>query len=252
MTHSIERRFVRCGVLFLLVTCVAAPAYAQTVISARPGLISYAEGQVKLAGVGPKPSGKDIHLGQGQHLRTSAGRVEILLTPVAILRASGTSDWEMVSSEASDVRMELHRGSGIVEIRAKVNGARISIEAGGASVRLENKGVYRFDAVPGADAVLTVLKGKARVANGAGSLVVKSKRSVALGAGALEAGKLASSATPDALAAWHHERTALLSQPMRRARPRQVAGVSESTGSAFGQHGTGAIQCENGTPELLN
>ena len=183
---------------------------------------------------------------------TAAGRVEILLTPVAILRTSGTSDWEMVSSEAADVRMKLHRGSGIVEVRARVKGASISVEAGGISVRLENKGLCRFDSFPGSDAVLTVLKGKARVLDETESLVVKSKRSVALGAGTLEAGKLAFSAIPDALDAWHDERSALLSQPTRRARFRQVAGVSESTGSAFGQHGSGAIQCENSTPELLN
>ena len=251
MAHSIERQFVRCGVLFLLVTCVAALAFAQTVISVRPGLISYAEGQVKLAGAGPKPPYKDLHLGQGQHLLTAAGRVEILLTPVAILRAGGASDWEMVSADASDVRMKLHRGSGIVEVRARVKGARVSVEAGGASVRLENKGVYRFDLFPGSNAVLTVLKGKAQVSDGGGSLLVKSKRSVALGAGPLEAGKIASS-TADALAAWHHERSALLAQSTRRARPRQVAGVPELTGSAFGRHGSGAIQCQNGTPRLLH
>ncbi len=254
MTDSIDKRFVPIAVVFLLVVSLAGVTSAQTVISVRPGLISYAEGQVKLAGAGPKPSGKDIHVERGQHLLTEAGRVEVLLTPVVILRTSGSSDWEMLSSKASDVRMKLHRGSGIVEVRARVKGASISVEAAGVSVRLENKGLYRFDSFPGTNPVLTVLKGKARVSDAAGSLVVKSKRLVALGGGTLKAGKLASSAAPDALAAWHDERSALLSQPTRRTRTRtrQVAGVPESTRSAFGSRGTGAIRCENGTPELLN
>ena len=251
MRALFHRDPLRYAVLGLLTLGLAVAALGQATISVKPGLISYAEGQVKLAGSGAKPSGTNIHLQEKQRLLTDTGNVELLLSPVTLLRAGNTSDWEMVSSQTSNVVMKLRRGSGIVEVLAKLEGTRVKIKAGEAIVLLEHKGVYRFDATLGSVPMMKVLKGKAAVTIADEKHLVKAKRSIVLNGSSVEIAKLPAP-KPDALESWHRQRSSLLARSFQGSRPAGRAARPSSTGSAFGAHGTGSIECENGTPALLN
>jgi len=246
---------LRFATLGLLTACLATTGLSQTTISVKPGLISFAEGQVKLAGFGSKPSGTNIHLQEKQRLLTKTGHAELFLTPVTLLRAGTNSNWEMISANASNIVMKLHGGSGIVELLANLDGVRVSIEAGEASVQLEHKGVYRFDAAPGSAPTMKVFKGKAAVVNAGNKNIVKSKRSVVLDGASVEIAKLPAPQT-DRLQAWHKQRSSVLARSFQGSRGgggfHGAASSSDGSESAFGSHGSDAIACENGTPALLN
>ena len=78
-------------------------ALAQSVISAKSGLIHYVEGRVLLAG---EPV--ESHLGtfpdikENAQLRTEEGRAEVLLTPGVVLRIGESSADVHASREQSD------------------------------------------------------------------------------------------------------------------------------------------------------
>ena len=256
MLNSCHRIPLRYATLGLLTACLATTGLSQTTISVKSGLISFAEGQVQLAGFGSKPSGTSIHLQEKQRLLTKAGNAELFLTPVTVLRAGSHSDWEMISAKASNIVMKLHNGSGIVELLAKLDGVQVSIEAGDATVHLEHKGIYRFDAAAGSEPTMKVLKGKAAVEIAGNNDIVKSKRSVVLGGASAEIAKLPATET-DRLQAWHDQRSSLMARSFQGSRSARggfngAAGSSEGSGSAFGSQGTDSIACQNGTPALLN
>ena len=255
MLNSYDRIPLRYATLALLIACLAATGLAQTTVSVKPGLISFAEGQVKLAGFGAKPTGTNIHLQEKQRLLTKAGNAELFLTPVTVLRAGSDSDWEMVSAEPANIVIKLNSGSGIVELLAKLDGVQVSIEAGEATAQLEHKGIYRFDAAPASAPTMKVLKGKAAVEIAGNNSIVKSKRSIVLAGASAEIAKLPARES-DRLQAWHDQRSSIIARSFqgsgRRGGFNGAAGSSEGSGSAFGSHGTDSIACQNGTPALLN
>ena len=81
-----------------------SPSPGQTIISARAGLIHYAEGQVWLESQEIETEFTELtkfyraHIQEHQHLRTSAGRAEVVLAPGSILRMGEKSQVQMLSS----------------------------------------------------------------------------------------------------------------------------------------------------------
>jgi hypothetical protein len=75
-----------------LVLSLASIVNAQVAISARSGLVHYAEGDVLLEGnpVDPQP-GHFPEIGVGQTLTAEQGRAEVLLTPGVFLRLAENS-----------------------------------------------------------------------------------------------------------------------------------------------------------------
>ena len=153
---------------------------AQSVISAKSGMIHYVEGRVLLDG---KPVDiKFAHfpeIKEGVELRTEDGRAEILLTPGAFLRLGENSAVRMVSAKLTDARLEFLSGSAVIEADADLTEADdlVTILYKGSVVRLRKAGIYRFDSEP---AQLRVYDGQAEVETGANVLVVKGGKMAAL------------------------------------------------------------------------
>ncbi len=153
----------------MLVGLSSFAALAQSVISAKSGLIHYAEGRVLLDG---QPV--EQHLGtfpdikEKAELRTEEGRAEVLLTPGVVLRVGESSAIRMVTNRLIDTRVEFLSGSALVEAADLPKDNGVTVVYNEHAVRLLKKGLYRFDSEP---AQLRVYDGEAQVDAGSGKLV---------------------------------------------------------------------------------
>src|SRR6266446_3754532 len=90
----------------LCFTLGSLPALAQSVISARSGVIHYIEGDVAIDGASIHPKFAEfLELKSGQVLATQEGRAEVLLTPGVFLRLAENSSVRMLSNSLADTRI---------------------------------------------------------------------------------------------------------------------------------------------------
>jgi hypothetical protein len=183
--------------------CAAAgAASAQHLVSARPGVLNYVEGQ---ASIGATPltnsSERSALLKPGEVLRTDDGRAEILLTPGVFLRLGYNSAVEMTDASLTNTRLELQRGKAMVDATDLRKENHIVIGEDGASITLLKHGLYDFDA----DAnTVRVFDGKADVIRGGYRITLEKGKQVALAAQPLHAEKFDRKAAgrADPLYAW--------------------------------------------------
>src|SRR5437764_15192965 len=101
-----QRWFSGFGLTILVLGAV--PAFAQTVIGAKSGVINYVEGDVYLAdkpyAMQPSVFGE---VKENMVLRTEEGRAEVLLPPGVFLRMGEKSAFKMVTNRLIDTRLEL-------------------------------------------------------------------------------------------------------------------------------------------------
>ncbi|MCU1276004.1 MAG: hypothetical protein JWO48_3435 [Bryobacterales bacterium] len=182
-------------------------ASAQSVISAKSGLIHYVEGRVYLGDqlvegkFGTFPDIKE----NGQ-VRTEDGRAEVLLTPGVFLRVAENSAMRMVTNRLIDTRVEFLSGSILVEADDLPKDNGVTIVYKDYSIKLQQKGVYRFDSEPAAlrvydGGVIAELNGKAEE--------IKQGRLLAMD-GDLKAGKFDKEKEADALYRWSRRRSEYL------------------------------------------
>jgi len=132
---------------------------AQTVISAKSGLIHYAEGSVYLGDqLVENKFGSFPDVKENAQLRTEDGRAEVLLTPGVFLRLGESSAIRMVTNRLIDTRVEFLSGSVLVEADDILKDNGVTIVYKDYSVQLVKKGLYRFDSDP---AELRVYDGEA-------------------------------------------------------------------------------------------
>src|SRR5215472_16387497 len=84
MTYSMEKEIgmLRRRVLLMSTVLLCTRASAQSVISARSGLIHFFEGAISIDGQPVPPiNGRFAEIPEGSRLNTNAGRAEILLGP---------------------------------------------------------------------------------------------------------------------------------------------------------------------------
>jgi hypothetical protein len=157
---------------------VATPAASQASASAsqtrttpRPGTVNYLEGQVSIDGQDlARDSAHTRTVGVGEAISTGSGYVEVLLTPGAYLRLGHNSEARMISAGLADTRVELTRGTALVEVAQLVKGSHLGVQADGATTLIESKGLYGFDT--GMQSV-KVLDGKAKVTAETGETTLK-------------------------------------------------------------------------------
>ncbi|MEQ1949455.1 MAG: hypothetical protein ABL995_19850, partial [Bryobacteraceae bacterium] len=100
----------------LALVVLAAPVWAQAVISARSGIVHYVEGDVAIDGEATQPKFAQFpEVKNGQVLSTAEGRVEMLLTPGVFLRLSENSSVKMVSNSLANTRVEVLTGTALIE-----------------------------------------------------------------------------------------------------------------------------------------
>jgi len=192
-----------------LILCLSLPAWAQSVISARSGLIHFSEGSVFLDGQKIEQTfGRFDQMKDGSELRTEEGRAEVMLTPGMFLRLGENSEIRLVSGQLQDTRVELLSGSVVVESeKASANG-QVTILYGAYQVQPREPGRYRIDWAPWQ---LRVEQGKAEVFHGLASIVVDTGYVLPF-SGDLVAQKAFFDERADALDGWNKARTDWISQ----------------------------------------
>lgn len=162
----------------------AATLSAQTnVISAKAGLVHYTEGDVKLDGtdVDTTKPGKFSDMKAGSEIRTTEGRVEILLAAPSFVRLAENSGLKMLNTSLAETRFEITAGSALIEAAELEKNTAITVLAGGSTITIQKTGVYRIDMEPAPS--LKVYDGEATVQNKAETTVAKSGRLLGLSAG---------------------------------------------------------------------
>lgn len=126
-----------------------------------PGTINYVEGQVSIDGRALLSSSVgSTSLRPGQTLATQEGYAEVLLTPGSFLRVGKNSELRLTSAGLADTRVDFVRGSGMLEVDQLIKGTGMRVGYRGATMVIEQKGLYNFD---GALPAFRVLDGKAVV-----------------------------------------------------------------------------------------
>ena len=164
---------------FALLAFINAPiASAQTVISAKSGLIHYTEGQVFLEGKAVALRfGEFPTLGENQELRTEDGRAEVLLTPGVFLRVGEDSGVRMTSARLSDTRLALVSGVVLLQIDELFEGNTVTFTYGEYAIRFLKSGIYRLTAAP---PELRVYGGEASVDRNGETRLVKNGRALVM------------------------------------------------------------------------
>jgi hypothetical protein len=137
------------------------PASAQTVRSTRSGLLYFFDGYVFIGDEQVQQRfGRFPEIGEGRVLRTELGRAEVLLTPGVTLRVDENSAIRLVSDSLSDTRIELLRGSAIIEASREAANPPDTLIYKSWQVRVPEGSVARINAEP---AQVRVLSGTAVV-----------------------------------------------------------------------------------------
>ena len=214
----------------VVLVVAVAPSFAQQVISAKSGLLSYAEGQVTVNDQPVDFSG--VHFSdvkENSIVATGDGRAEVLLTPGVVLRMGENTSLRMITNRLVDTRLELLTGSAVVEADQIAKDTSVTIICKAGSVTLPKAGLYRFDA----DAArIKVFKGSADVEVAGETKTISSDHMMALeGQGAVE--KFDADDT-DSLDRWSHRRGSYLAMANTSA-----ANTLMNSGSGYGGYGLG-------------
>ncbi len=186
--------------LLTIVGCALPQAYT---ISAKPGAVSYIEGNVSVNGMPVASSDlRSLFLAANDRLFTETGKAEVLLAPGVFLRVGDNSQIRMISPSLVDAQIEVVSGEAMIELDQFVAGSSTSIMDHGSLTLLQKTGLYRFtaDAAP----TVSVLEGKADV-NLGGKRIELGKNKQALLTDELTVSKLDLKKTDD-LYAWSNVR----------------------------------------------
>jgi len=176
------------------------------VISARAGGVNLVAGDVRVrraASADWVALSTPDELKSGDTVRTGlTGRVEILLNPGSYFRAGGGTEFTLVSADLNDLRVELARGSSVVEATGYGDmSLSIDVAVPGALVKIVRSGVYRFNVPAAGPPEVAVVKGRAVV----GSTIIKGGKVARLSGESVEVAKLDKNSR-DALDQWSRER----------------------------------------------
>src|SRR5271169_98374 len=154
----------------LVMLAAAALGVAKPTPMPPPGTVNYVEGQVALDGQALSANSAGSVLLETNHLLdTGRGNVELLLTPGVFFRLGDNSEVRMVSPGLADTRVELLKGSGMLEVTELFKENDLAVLVDGASTRIEKNGLYDFNADQPA---VSVLDGKATVSEGGAHLTL--------------------------------------------------------------------------------
>jgi hypothetical protein len=135
--------------ILFLATLAAVIAPGQSIVSARSGVINFAEGDVFLADAAiEQKAGKFPEIREGSELRTEAGSAEVLLTPGMVLRIGPDSSIRMVSGSLIDTRVEFRHGSAIIDISEDPGATVARIIYRNYEIRFPKRGSFRLDSMP--------------------------------------------------------------------------------------------------------
>ena len=170
-------------IALLGIGALCTPAFGAN--PARPGTVNYVEGSAFLNGKQlTEKSVGSVDMNAGEVLSTTAGKVEILLTPGVFLRLDDNSALKMVSPDITPTRVELEHGRAALEVDELYKQNDLEVVDADVRTQVVKTGYYEFNAnSPNVE----VFTGKAVVAKDDGkSRVVKDHHELALAEGARE------------------------------------------------------------------
>jgi hypothetical protein len=201
----IQVRFsVKTGLFSAVLLAIGPALQAQSVISARSGLIHHIEGTgVTLEGQPLKPKKAEFpQMKDGETLVTDAARVEVLLNPGAFLRMDEHSSLKLISGRLSDTRVEMLSGSAVLELDDLQKGNFLMLQFHDVKITPTKHGLYRMDAGQNR---FRVFEGEAQVLRGDDAVQVKGGHQVEFDA-VLASSKFRKKAQ-DSLDLWAAERS---------------------------------------------
>jgi hypothetical protein len=202
------------------------------VVSARAGRVNFVSGDVRLRRSGSlewRALTADDELKSGDTVGAGAGgRVEVLLNPGSYFRAGAGAEFTLAEAELDDLRVELGRGSAVVEATGYGDlDLSITIATPRTTVRIIRSGIYRVNALADGAAEVAVFDGRALV----GETLVKGGRVAR--AGGAEVAKL-DKKNRDDLDLWSRDRGKELAKANEKLQRR-------SLNTFFAQNGLDSI-----------
>jgi hypothetical protein len=185
-------------------------AAGQTVRSTRSGLLYFFDGSVFLEDQPVQQKfGRFPEIGAGGVLRTERGRAEVLLTPGVFLRIDESTAIRMASDSLSDTRVELLRGSVILEVNHEAVNPPDTLIYKNWQVRVAQDSIARIDA----DAEqVRVYSGTAEVSTDASPASVTVLRGQVLPLAAVLLPDPATTPAADAFNVWSMNRSSVVSE----------------------------------------
>ena len=210
-----------------LAVLAVSSAHAQYMISAHSGVVQYVEGSAYLNDNQIEPrAGEFPSIKENQVFRTAEGMAEVLLTPGVFLRMGENSSIRMVSTKLDDTRVEVLKGSAMVEVDDLAKDNAVMLLYKGNEMLLVKHGLFRVDADQG---LLKVFDGEAIVKGESGQLTLHKGKETALN-GVLMAENFDAKAD-DELYRWSDRRSGYLAKANVSSANSLVGG---SSGSGFG------------------
>jgi hypothetical protein len=202
-------------------------------ISAHSGVVQYVEGSAYLNDNQIEPrSGEFPSIKENQVFRTTEGMAEVLLTPGAFLRIGENSSIRMVSNKLDDTRVEVLKGSAMVEVDDMAKDNAVMLLYKGNEMQLVKHGLFRVDADQG---LLKVYDGEAIVKAESGQLTLHKGKETALN-GVLMAENFDAKADDD-LYRWSDRRSGYLAKANVSSANSLIGGSSGSTFGGFSAFG---------------
>lgn len=246
------KQFTKASLLSLMAlafVCAGAAGVARgdvrdmRIVSARAGGVNLVSGDVKVrraASADWVALSTPGELKSGDTVRTGlTGRVEILLNPGSYFRAGGDTEFTLASADLNDLRVELARGSAVIEATG-YGDMSLSIEVAvpGALVEIVRSGVYRLNVPASGPPEVAVEKGRAVI----GSTIVKGGKVARVSGAGVEVAKL-DKKKRDELDQWSRERGKELAKANERLSRRAVRSAftlgdyDNIWGSSWGSNG---------------
>ncbi|MFN0085221.1 MAG: FecR domain-containing protein [Blastocatellia bacterium] len=152
----------------LAISVMAVTAQAQYLTSTRAGFVNNTDGKVYVLRVDSEDGDKGrasmgTQLREGDQLSTQANsRAEVLLNPGSYLRLSENSEIRAVNTNLDEVRMELLKGSVIVEVGQIDKKAPIEIVTPNGTLTLTKDALLRID-ITGTETLIAVRQGEVSI-----------------------------------------------------------------------------------------
>jgi hypothetical protein len=162
----------------------AATAQKAQVISARAGLVTRVEGDVRCHHHEREAGVEELRAGESLHdddivFTNETGRAQWTLNPDSYLSASPGSAVRVYDTSLERMSFGVERGEVIVVARSLDKGVSLTIRTPPGPLTVHKAGIYRFRVTEDGGTIVTVAKGELRYTDELGNLVaVKKGRSV--------------------------------------------------------------------------
>lgn len=196
--------------MFGMLLSLCSAALGQSVRSTHSGLLYFFDGTVFVGDeLLQQRFGRFPEIPEGVVLRTELGRAEVLLTPGVFLRVDENSSIRMLSNSLSNTRIELLRGSAILEGSHETSNPPDALVYQNWQVRVQEDSVARIDSEP---ARVRVYSGTAVVSTEDGSGTVTVHRGEVLPFGSALVAEQATTPAVDAFNIWAMNRSSVVSE----------------------------------------